>query len=56
MKRFWVKCSGCGDTWVASFADDYGILIAIDSNGEECSDCGTAEPEIQDEYEKGDEL
>lgn len=51
MKYFWVQCQGCEDCWVAAFVSEFGFLVNLDSNGETCSDCGSEDLEIQDEYE-----
>lgn len=38
---------------MAAFASEYGLLVAMDSTGENCVDCG-GEVEIGEAYEGGD--
>lgn len=53
--RFWVQCLGCDDTWVAEFVSEFGFLVPTDHFGETCSDCGSEEIEIMEEYTRGSE-
>lgn len=53
MKDFWMHCLECSHVWVAGFAEEFGFLVALESYGEECPECG-GEVEIDNEYRKGD--
>lgn len=49
--HFWITCNGCQDVWMAGFHSQHGELVAADSTGEQCTDCGSRDLEIGDEYE-----
>lgn len=50
IKDFWCECSNCGETWVSAFSAEHGLLFAADKYGEECTECGSSEIEIGEEY------
>lgn len=54
MKHFWVTCDDCGDSWVSGFISEHGTLIATDSLGTRCSDCGGT-VEIGEEHSSEDD-
>lgn len=49
----WVVCGRCDYHCIAPFVEEFGFLVATESHGEECQECGSQDMEVSEEYDGG---
>ena len=51
MMHYWCSCLVCDYQWIASFVSEFGFLVAMHTEGENCPECG-GDVEIGEEYDE----